>query len=82
MSTSTWQYWIVRPLTTLVMAAVDSTRPPVVGRLIAEAGIVIPSSAAHRGTVGEAPADAVAGPAPNSPVAPVRMTAAASTARR
>jgi hypothetical protein len=82
MSASTWQYWTVTPLTALVMSAVDVTRPPVVGRLIAEAGIRMPSSAAHRGTVGEGSADAVAGPAPSSRIAHASTTATAGTARR
>ncbi|MFD0852200.1 hypothetical protein ACFQ07_08205, partial [Actinomadura adrarensis] len=46
---STLQYSTVTPLTTCVTDIADSTRPPVVGRLITDAGICLPASSAHAG---------------------------------
>src|SRR3569833_4442040 len=53
MSASAWQYWTVLPLMTLVLTEVDVTRPPCVGRLMTDAGIVIWSSAAQSGAAVE-----------------------------
>jgi hypothetical protein len=64
---------------TLVITDVDVTRPPVVGRLMAEAGILIPASPAHSGTVVEW-STAIAGRTPK--VAPANRTMVASTTRR
>ena len=47
----TLQYSTVRPLTTCVTRDADSTRPPRVGRLIADDGIAVPASSAHLGAV-------------------------------
>jgi hypothetical protein len=46
----TLQYSMVLPLTTWVTWAADSTRPPLVGNVIADAGMGIPASSAHLGT--------------------------------
>ncbi|WP_307135331.1 hypothetical protein [Streptomyces aurantiacus] len=74
------------------MTEADTTRPPVVGRLMADDGILIRSSPAHPGTVVEwsAPVEvvaivsavAVAGSAPRNRVPPANRTMAATTASR
>src|SRR3569833_170619 len=87
MSASTWQYWTVLPLMTLVLTEVDVTRPPCVGRLMTDAGIVIWSSAAQSGAAVEeydpAGVVAVAEAAPRIWGAPAdRIMVASRTSRR
>src|SRR4051794_31852641 len=86
MSASTWQYSMVSPLTTLVMTDVDATRPPVVGRLMTDAGMLIRASPAHPGTVVAWPASvevvAVAAEIPRNWVAPASSATVATTASR
>src|SRR6476469_1840115 len=69
---------------TLVMTEADVTRPPVVGRLMTEAGILVWASPAQSGSAVEWPAPAgvvaMAGPAPRIP--PVNRTMVASTVSR
>jgi hypothetical protein len=71
------QYSIVRPLTTWVTKDADSTRPPLVGKLIADAGISLAANSTHRGAV---LAVAVAGAGPRTTVAPTNAVATASPA--
>jgi hypothetical protein len=69
---------MVSPLTTWVVKDADSTRPPWVGRLIADAGISLPVNSAHLGAVATA---AMEGVGPRATTALTDATANASPAR-
>jgi hypothetical protein len=73
----TLQYSMVLPLTTWVTKDADSTRPPLVGKLIADAGISLAANSAH---LGAGLPVAVAGAGPRTTVALTNAVASASPA--